>query len=578
MPFFTGKPIPDRIDSTLRPICFNIDKNVSAEKAKQVQSNLFKRYEHALYIMGQFSRLIYCDSGIIWKSIEAGLGRSTDILNTVITTYDYKYLKEKRAQLSSQSTGIQTTTKLLQNFLLPHESYALGPAPKSGQKYATYICTPNNVTCLVANTSAGQGRLLPKYNKNSIFLESDVIIAFKGSSTLIDFKHDFMSQISGADLQSLIEPVTGIRVANSNNIVAGAFIKPIVKAWSTFIQALKDHVKGPNTRLFITGHSLGGAYCSLLGFIFAEAIANKSGDPFLRNISSIHIVSFGSPTIMDETARNTFNRHLDSGLVTLDRVVSQLQSTRSSALQGTLIGASAGMIPGSLAGPQDGIPAIPYGFVHPGFRPLTLNTYPEANGRPYSIDNVRKFYGVNTSSRGREPQTWPFDQEITEINGEKIQSTYDLDNNPKIQKIVTKITGTDAHTEEVVTLPAPASELVVTEPPAAGGGFFNQTQKKIYSNDTQTHIPNYLSVKGHHRAYIFAHAEYLGMFYIGVFRFAGMLNPSPHKSGKIGYFEIFPTGVSIKYVDEPLFNKTKKGGNKSKKGDKKPKNRTRKNY
>lgn len=567
MPLFTSK-VPDRIDSSLRPICFGINKLVSADQAKQVRPALFKRYEHALYIMGQFSRLIYCDTGIIWKSMEAGLGMSSDILNTVITTYDNKYINERRAPLKSQNTGIQTTTKLLQKFTLPHESYALGPAPKTGTKYATYVCSPENVTCIVANTNAGNGRLLPKYNINSIFKDTDVIMAFKGSSTLIDFKHDFMSQLTGADLQSLIGPVTGIRVANTSNIVTGSFIKPLVAAWSVLMQALSDHVKGPNTRLFITGQSLGGAYCSLMGFILAEAISSKTGHQMLQNISSIHIVSFGSPTLMYAQARNTFNRHLDSGLVTLDRVVSQWQPTRSTALQGVLIGTTAGMVPGSLVGPQDGIPAIPYGFVHPGFRPLTLNIRPEANGRPYSLDNVRKFYGVNTTTRYRDPQSWPFDNEITDVNGEKIRSevNFDTRNHPQITKIVTKITGTQAVYKDV-DLPASPAELTVKgenpEKVQEGGSFFNRSQKNAYSKETQTHIPNYLSVEGNHRAHIFAHAEYLGMFYAGVFRFAGMLNPSPEKSGKCGFFEIYPTGVSIKYVDEPVFNKTKRGGKKS---------------
>jgi hypothetical protein len=226
-----------------------------------------------------------------------------------------------------------------------------------------------------------------------------------------------------------------------------------------------------------------------------------------------------------------------------------------------------GAVPGSLVGPQDGIPAIPYGFVHPGFRPLTLNIRPEANGRPYSLDYVRKFYGVNTTTRYRDAQTWPFDNETTDVSGEKIRSeiNFDTRNNKQIDKIVTKITGTHAVFKDV-ELPAPVAELTIKEENPEkvqeGGSIFNRTQKNAYSKATQTHIPNYLSVEGNHRAHIFAHAEYLGMFYAGVFRFVGMLNPSPAHSGKCGYFEIYPTGVSIKYINENN-TLTKRGGKKS---------------
>jgi len=555
-----------RIDSSLRPICFGIDKNVSADVAKRVGPEGFKRYEHALYMMGQFSRLIYCDSGIMRLSIETALGRSSDILNNVISAYDHKYLKEKRMPLTSQSGGIETTTKTFQKFLLPHESYSLGPAG-SGKKYATYINSPDNVTCLVANSSIGQGRLLPGYNKYSAFLPSDVIVAFKGSSTLIDFQHDFLSQLSGGDLGKLIA-ATGIKVAGTDNIVTGSFIKPLMGAWTAIVRALDDHVQGDGVRLFITGQSLGGAYCSLFGFILAEALASGTGPAVLRKIKSLHIVSFGSPTLMFAGARNTFNRHLDTGLVTLDRVVSQWKPMRSTAIQGAVIGASMGMMPGSLFGPQDGIPTIPFGFVHPGFRPLTLNIRPEAGGRPYSLDNVRRFYGVSTKSRYRDIQTWPFSDEVTVVDGVSIKSetTFDTRNHPVIKKIVEHLTKSEMPVEEEAKLPAPKEDLTVRVPEGVtgdaddaqtGGGWtvFNRTQKNRYSKNTQTHIPNFLSVEGNHRAHIFAHAEYFGMFYLGVFRLAGMLNPVPHSVNKCAFFEMFPNGMKIQYIE-----RTMKGG------------------
>jgi hypothetical protein len=76
----------------------------------------------------------------------------------------------------------------------------------------------------------------------------------------------------------------------------------------------------------------------------------------------------GSPTVMTDVARNTFNTHLDSGFVTLDRVVS--------------------------TGPMmDFIPTIPAIFSHPGFQPLRTEFYPEKNtGRAYNFDTIKKVF------------------------------------------------------------------------------------------------------------------------------------------------------------------------------------------
>jgi hypothetical protein len=254
---------------------------------------------------------------------------------------------------------------------------------------------------------------------------------------------------------------------------------------------------------------------------------------------------------------------------------------RSTAIQGAVIGASLGLVPGSLFGPQDGIPTIPFGFVHPGFRPLTLNIRPEAGGRPYSLDNVRRFYGVSTKTRYRDIQTWPFSDEVTVVDGVPIKSetTFDTRNHPVIKKIVEYLTKSEMPVVDEVKLPAPKEDLTVRVPEGVsgdadedptgrlsqeepllgkkGGGWtvFNRTQKNKYSKNTQTHIPNFLSVEGNHRAHIFAHAEYFGMFYLGVFRLAGMLNPVPHSANKCAFFEMFPNGMKIQYIE-----RTMKGG------------------
>jgi hypothetical protein len=504
-----AKPAGSRVDSTLRPICFGIDRIVTPEVAKTVGAEKFKRYEHVLYIMAQLSRIVYCDSGIAWDVMQKSLGMSNDVVNKIITATDWKNVSKRRVSITSQPGDGSG---------LPMESYALTGKP-SGACFGTYISTKEDMTCMLLTVGAATPRLL---GGHSILVAGDCIISFKGSSTIDNFKHDLLSQFTAADLQSLIGE-TGVQVEGTKNIVTGAFVKPLVAAWGTLMKGLTKHVVADGTRLFLTGHSLGGAYTSLFAFLLAEG--KTSGTlPIMSKVASIHIVSFGAPTILSDTARNTFNRHLDSGLVTLDRVVSQKVSARSAATQ---------VVVGGVGGPNDVIPTIPLGFTHPGFKPLATNMSPEAGGRPYSIDNIRKFYGVPSKTRYRDPATWPFTEDI---------GLGDAAKRSALNAIVTDITKITDIPEVETKLPAELEAVTIQEDPQAGGA---GEQKSLYAKATQTHIPNFISVQGSVYSYGFAHGEYLGMFFMGGFRLAGMKNPAKTADA---YFEFCSDGVKIQYT------------------------------
>jgi hypothetical protein len=520
----SSKPIP-RIESSLRRICFNLTNPVTPEAAKAVGPGTFRRYEHALYIGAQLSRIVYCDTGIMWNVIEKSFGMSNDVVNKVITAYDAKFANTRRTAISSQAGDGAGR---------PMESYSLKVATPGDTKYGTYISTPGDMTCLFLNA----GKI--KENTYSIFQPRDVFITFKGSSTLKNFKHDLMSQFTPSDLGSLLAPI-GIKVEGDGNKVTGAFVTPMVNAWSALNQALEDHVK-EGSRLFLCGHSLGGAYCTLFGFILAEGKASGTL-PIMSKVDSIHILSYGAPTLLGDKARNTFNRHLDSGLLTVDRVVSQKVPARSAATQ-------LAVAVGGLIGPNDVVPNIPVGFAHPGFRPLATEVGPEAGGRPYSIDNIRKFYGVNTDTRYRDPSTWPFEEDVG--LGDRANAT-------KLQELVKRVTGGLVAPAEEPPAPSPAELAIVPAgaptPPVEGsmeGGALFQPEKTKYETDTKTHIPNFVSVQGSVYMYGFAHGEYLGMFFMGGFRLAGMKNPSSSETG-LAFFTLYPSGVKISYgVPVPL--------------------------
>jgi len=490
------------LDTSIRPICFSIDKTVTKSAAASIGPEKFKRYEHTLYLMAQVSRLVYCDTGIMWNVIEKSLGLSNDIVNKVITAYDAKYIKEKRSPIKSQPGNSEGR---------PMESYSLMPS-QGKNKYATYISSPDDMTCLVIKASK------IKANPNSIFLPSDVIVSFKGSSTMDNFKHDIMSQFSATDIQKLALN-TGVTFQGTNNLVTGSFVVPLVKAWSSLMAAIDSNLV--NGRLFLTGHSLGGAYATLFCYILAEG---RQTLPVLKKIQSIHLITFGAPCVFRDGSRNSFNKHLDSGFVTLDRVVSQKVAARSASTQ---------LLVGGIAGPNDVIPTIPAGFCHPGYRPLAnplKNFKPEANGRPYSIDYIRKFYGVQTSTRYRDPKTWPFPDAL-ELGDRKQKDA--------LKQKVTQLTSLQQVPDEQD--PA-APNVKVKQEPQEGGG----PDKAIYEASTLKRIPNFVSVQGSVYAYGFAHAEYLGMFFFGGFRLPGMKNPT--SKNRIATFDLCPDGVKVQYT------------------------------
>lgn len=508
----------ERFDSTLRPICFGLPLKVKDTVAKNVGSENFKKYEYLLYIGAQLSRLVYCDTGIIWYVIEKSLGMSNDVVNKVITAYDTKFIAQKRQPSNAPGSEVAPATQLTKEAKRPMESYSLQISKSPNDKYATYISTPHDLTCLVLNASKIRA------NTNSILESKDVFVTFKGSSTLSNLQHDLLSQFTATDLGALLETVNvTVGMNQGKNLVTGAFIRPILNAWNTLMLALEEHIKTDDTRLFLCGHSLGGAYCTLFAFILAEGKVSKT-IPIMTKVKSIHILSYGSPTLLSDTARNTFNRHLESGLVTLDRVVSQKVAARTSAMtiiQGLALG----------AGPNDIIPSIPAGFAHPGFRPLATEFRPEANGRPYSMDNIRKFYGVTSNTRYRDPTTWPFTEDI---------GLGDWKNSGELNNLVMKITGVNPPPNK-----DPAEEAKEQGSTPQTGGFGEQ--KGIYSVATKNHIPDFVSVAGSNYAAGFAHAEYLGMFFMGGFRLPGMKNPG--FGNRTAYFNLTPTGVNLSYVN-----------------------------
>ncbi len=515
----------ERLDTTLRPFVFFPEgltaRKITADKAKAVGATGFKKYEYILYSLAQLSRIVYCDTGIGRLVIEKSLGLSPDVVNQVITDYDYNY-KQKRRNPIQLSVGGESLPVMETYVLESHKNDSL-------PKWGTYVSTVEDFTAIVMDTTKFQP------NDFATWKPTDVIVSVKGSSTLQNFKHDLLSQFTPIGMETQFAAF-GFKSDKTNVIVPGSFLNPLLNAWTLLKKALAEHVKGEGVRLFVTGHSLGGAYASLLTFILALAKADKTRAAdlaFLDKISIIHNVTYGAPTILGDGARNVFNEFLKSGTVTLDRVVSQKIASRSAAAGAAIQAGS------TIMSPNDIIPLIPAGFSHPGYRPLATNIKPEAGGRPYSMEFVRKFFGIPTESRWRTVETWPFKEPLN-MDKVAIQAA---------AKQLTGLSNAPASEEQNAQneLKTGLADAKVSEASQEGGGILNTLTRVVkgnaksqYSTNTQGMLPNFLSVEPATIGLVFAHAEYLGMTFWGAFRLYGMKNPATKYPC---YFGLYSDGV-----------------------------------
>ena len=118
--------------------------------------------------------------------------------------------------------------------------------------------------------------------------------------------------------------------------------------------------------IFITGHSLGGAFSHLMGLGLAQL--KKKG----KELPNLHIISFGAPKVFTDYARNVFNKLLLEGYMTLERVANRPRFPDITMLA------------------SDPVPYIPATLDHPGFMILKPEIMTQSRtGRTKHIREVR---------------------------------------------------------------------------------------------------------------------------------------------------------------------------------------------
>ena len=144
-------------------------------------------------------------------------------------------------------------------------------------------------------------------------------------------------------------------------------------------QTLERTLKStPIDRIIVTGHSLGAANASVASLIFAGF--KRAGVACLQR-PKIHAMTFGAPKLFLDYTRLVYNRLLDGGFLTLDRVAGRMENL-------VLGMASAGVA-------IDLVPTIPPNLVHPGYMILKHEFKTQSRtGRSKNISDIREMFGA----------------------------------------------------------------------------------------------------------------------------------------------------------------------------------------
>lgn len=333
---------------------------------------------------------------------------------------------------------------------------------------------------------------------------------------------------------------------------------PVMNTVCTHIQ--KYTTDGSVDKIIVTGHSLGGANASLAAFIIA---AFKYKGVTCLQKPSLHCITFGAPKLLTDFSREIFNRFLDAGILTLDRVANRAKNILVAV--------------GSMGLAMDVVPTIPANFVHPGYMILKNEMKTQSKtGRSKNITDIRQMFG------GIQPASGLF---FTDFNGiptykefldcftrltSMDDSTYksNIMNLPfgtlffgtkglsyaEIKNTVKSILGRDitdmnqkdvemdsATSSDELSVSANLSEETAENNTSQTGGFLSGPLTEKYKLATVERGPNHVVYNCQKNLTIFScHMAYLGVSYHGGFK-----NVS-HTRKPLEYF--VPSGMRISVV------------------------------
>lgn len=226
------------------------------------------------------------------------------------------------------------------------------------------------------------------HNEKSEFNNTPTIyVAFKGASSISEF-------LEGG-LKLLIKDISlselGINGTNQNSKAGRTYVE-FLKENTTenvpLINAVFDKVKillkkYTDSKIIITGHSIGSAFSVLFAFYYM-----KHAD--IPN-NAVHLITLGETTVMNAFARNEFNQLLNSSkkgsIFTYDRIESTTKK-------------------GGVGIWRNMFTKLPADLNHAGYSILQSETFPfKKTGRTNEISELRALCGMINDSDGKPTTT-----------------------------------------------------------------------------------------------------------------------------------------------------------------------------
>jgi len=211
----------------------------------------------------------------------------------------------------------------------------------------------------------------------NILGEKCLIVSFRGTETLknlmkdLDIRRHPIASILGKELFSdVLEDAEKLGNQRVHPFSAHrGFITGIQNVYPKIIDKMKSLLNEYSNikRIFLTGHSLGGAYANILGLALAQM---KKKDTM--KLPDIHLITIGAPKTFTKFARSVFNKLLLDKHLTLDRVTNR------------------GRFPDPTLLTYDVIPLLPFYMKHPGFSTLSHEIKTQTTtGRTIHISELR---------------------------------------------------------------------------------------------------------------------------------------------------------------------------------------------
>ena len=212
---------------------------------------------------------------------------------------------------------------------------------------------------------------------NNILGEKCLVVSFRGTISMRTVLKDLnmvfknLFELFGNDLfaEEFKEvQERGKAIVNPFGAHRG-FVTGLINIYPIIIQRMKTLLEAHSDikRVFITGHSLGGAYANIFGLAIAQ-MRKKS----LLTMPDLHVITFGAPKTFTSYARNVFNKLLLEKHMTFDRITNRPR------------------FPDPTMMTYDPIPLIPTHMDHPGFSILNPEIKTQSRtGRTKHVSELR---------------------------------------------------------------------------------------------------------------------------------------------------------------------------------------------